>query len=213
MNMEIKCFMGNDAESNGYLLCEKGGGVCCVVDPSGDGERFLRAAANEGLRIRGILLTHHHYDHVGGVRRIKSAASCPVYMHKDDVGPYRGAADVPLSGGERIPLGGEHILVLHTPGHTRGSVCFRSEDGLTVCTGDTIFNVDLGRTDLADGSPSAMERSVRETVSLWPDDAMIYPGHGEPCNMRFVRVYNGEYLEIMGETDRCKPWNGESFVL
>ena len=73
--------------------------------------------------------------------------------------------------------------------------------------------MDLGRTDLADGSAAAMERSIRETVAGWPGGTMLYPGHGDPCNMRFVRVHNGEYLEIMGEGARYRPWSGGGFVL
>jgi glyoxylase-like metal-dependent hydrolase (beta-lactamase superfamily II) len=161
----------------------------------------------------GILLTHHHYDHVGGVQKIKASADCPVYIHKDDADAYKGTADVLLSGGERIALPGEDLLVLHTPGHTRGGVCFHSEKSKVCFTGDTIFNVDLGRTDLGDGSAADMERSIRETVSKWPNDTVIYPGHGDPCNMKFVRVHNGEYLDIMGERDRYRPWKGEGFVL
>jgi glyoxylase-like metal-dependent hydrolase (beta-lactamase superfamily II) len=211
--MEIKRLVGGNLESNGYILGAKGENVCYIVDPGYHGDRFLRETSGAGLRILGILLTHHHYDHVGGVQKIKASADCPVYIHKDDAGLYKGAADVLLSGGENIALPGEDILVLHTPGHTRGSICFYAEKSKACFTGDTIFNVDLGRTDLGDGSAAAMEHSVRETVSKWAGDIMIYPGHGDPCNMKFVRVHNGEYLEIMGDSDRYKPWNGESFVL
>jgi glyoxylase-like metal-dependent hydrolase (beta-lactamase superfamily II) len=211
--MEIKRFVGGNVESNGYIIFEKGDDACYIVDPGYIGEKFLRAAAEAGLQIRGILLTHHHFDHVGGVQKIQSSVACPVYMHRNDAGPYKGRVDELLSGGESIPLRDESLIVLHTPGHTRGSVCFYSERGKAVFTGDTIFNVDLGRTDLGDGSASAMEHSIRETVSAWPNDTMLYPGHGDPCNMRFVRIHNGEYLEIMGETERYKPWNGEAFIL
>jgi glyoxylase-like metal-dependent hydrolase (beta-lactamase superfamily II) len=210
--MEIKRFIGGNEESNGYILSEKGGDVCYIVDPGYNGERFLRETSNAGLRILGILLTHHHYDHVGGVQKIKSAADCPVYMHREDASVYKGIVDILLSGGEDLPFYGEGIRVLHTPGHTRGSVCFYAEQRKACFTGDTIFNVDLGRTDLGDGSAAAMEQSVRETISKWPGDTMLYPGHGDPCNMKFVRVHNGEYLAIMGESERYRPWNGESFV-
>jgi glyoxylase-like metal-dependent hydrolase (beta-lactamase superfamily II) len=211
--MEIKRLIGGNLESNGYIISKKGGNACYIIDPGYNGERFLRECSGAGLRILGILLTHHHYDHVGGVQKIKASADCPVYIHKDDADIYKGDADVLLSGGGSLPLQGEDIAVLHTPGHTRGSVCFYSGKDRVCFTGDTIFNVDLGRSDLGDGSADALTRSVRETVSRWPDDVMIYPGHGDPCNMRFVRVHNGEYLEIMGEWDRYRPWNGESFVL
>jgi glyoxylase-like metal-dependent hydrolase (beta-lactamase superfamily II) len=211
--MEIKRFIGGNIESNGYILYEKGGDACYIVDPGYSGEKFLRAASDAGLRILGVLLTHHHYDHVGGVQKIKAETDCPVFIHRDDADAYKGAADVLLQGGESFSLGGESLLVLHTPGHTRGSVCFCSERGGLAFTGDTVFNVDLGRTDLDGGSAAAMARSVRETVSKWKGSTMLYPGHGDPCNMRFVRVHNGEYLEIMGEKERYRPWDGGSFVL
>jgi glyoxylase-like metal-dependent hydrolase (beta-lactamase superfamily II) len=212
-NMEIMRFVGGNLESNGYIVFGKGGDACYIIDPGYSGEKFLRGAEDAGLRILGILLTHCHYDHVGGVQKIKAAANCPVLMHKDDADGYKGAVDVLLYGGESFPVGGESLHVLHTPGHTRGSVCFYSQRGRVAFTGDTIFNTDLGRTDLAGGSAAAMERSVRETAGTWPDDAMLYPGHGDPCNMRFVRIHNGEYLEIMGQRERYRPWNGENFVL
>jgi glyoxylase-like metal-dependent hydrolase (beta-lactamase superfamily II) len=212
-NMKIKRLVGGNLESNGYILTAKGGGDCYIVDPGYNGERFLREASDAGLRILGILLTHHHYDHVGGVRKIKASADCPVYIHRDDADAYKDGADVLLSGGETIQLQSEDILALHTPGHTRGSLCFFSGKSGLCFTGDTLFNVDLGRTDLGDGSAAAMERSIRETVSRWPDGTVIYPGHGAPCNMKFVRVHNGEYLEIMGEGDRYRPWDGGGFML
>jgi glyoxylase-like metal-dependent hydrolase (beta-lactamase superfamily II) len=210
--MEIQKFTGGRIESNGYIISDDGFSVCFIVDPGYNGETYLREIAARGTRPLGILLTHNHYDHVGEAGKIKAALDCPVYMHRADAASYGGEADAPLDGGESLFLGDEEIRVLHTPGHTKGSLCFFSERSEACFTGDTIFNVDLGKTDLPDGSEADMSASVRNVADKWSDDVMIYPGHGEPCNMRFVRIYNGEFLSITGLTERFRPWNGEAFI-
>ena len=80
---------------------------------------------------------------------------------------------------------------------SKGGVCFYSEQSKLAFTGDTIFNVDLGRTDLADGSPSDMENSIRNIINLWSNEITIYPGHGDSCNMKYVRKYDQEFLDIV----------------
>jgi len=196
--MKIKRLTGGELEGNGYIIYHKEGGACCIIDPGSNPEKFLKVAKENKFHIEGILLTHHHYDHVGGVRKIRDAKECPVYMHFGDVDMYRAEVDVVLSGGEEIMLDGEAIKVLHTPGHTEGSVCYFSEKSKLVFTGDTIFNVDLGRTDLKDGDPKKMEESIKNVINLWANEIMIYPGHGDPCTMKFVRRINREFLDIAG---------------
>ena len=112
---------------------------------------------------------------------------------------YRGEVDVPLEDGDTVFLEAEEIRVVHTPGHTAGSVCFFSDKSKSVFTGDTIFNVDLGRTDLEDGSEEQMIRSCREIIDRWTNDIFIFPGHGDGCNMKKVRRINQEFLDIVGE--------------
>ncbi len=195
--MKIKRLIGGNLESNGYVIYDREQGECYIVDPGYNGEKFLKIIDEAGLRLKGILLTHHHYDHVGGVDKIKSATGCPVYLHRADSDMYKKQADVLLEDGEKLMLGEEEIKVIHTPGHTRGSACYYSEQSRLVFTGDTIFNVDLGRTDLGDGSPADMESSVGNIINLWDNDIVIYPGHGDSCNMKYVRKNNREFLDII----------------
>jgi glyoxylase-like metal-dependent hydrolase (beta-lactamase superfamily II) len=209
--MEIKRLTGGNLESNGYILTTGNSNECCIIDPGYNGERYLKEIKAGGLTLKGILLTHHHYDHVGGVKKITSALDCDVYMHRADADVYSGRVDVLLEGGEEIKLGDEVIHVIHTPGHTKGSVCFQASPKI-VFTGDTIFNVDLGRTDLRGGSQVEMINSIKYIASKWKDNCVIYAGHGDPANMRFVRIFNMEYLEIMGEMQNYKAWNGEKFI-
>lgn len=195
--MKVKRLVGGNLESNGYIIYQKEGGDCYIIDPGYNPEKFIKAAKENKLTIAGILLTHHHHDHVGGVRKIKEAKACPVYMHRDDIDSYRDEVDFVVEDGDTIMLDDEAIKVMHTPGHTEGGVCFYSEKSKLAFTGDTVFNVDLGRTDFKDGSARKMEESIRNVVNRWDNETMIYPGHGDPCNMKFVRKVNREFLDIV----------------
>ena len=195
--MKIKRFISGNLESNGYVLYQREGGDCYIVDPGYNADQFLTFIRENNLTARGVLLMHHHYDHVGAVKKIRQATDCPVYLHGSDADMYRDAVDVTLADGDKIELEDETITALHTPGHTEGSVCYYSAKGNLAFTGDTIFNVDLGRTDLSDGDPAKMRRSIRDVVNRWDNGLTIYPGHGDPCDMKFVRKVNREFLELI----------------
>jgi glyoxylase-like metal-dependent hydrolase (beta-lactamase superfamily II) len=194
--MKLKRYILGLLQSNGYVIYQQPGGDCYIVDPGARGELFLDFIREQNLVCRGILLTHHHHDHVGAVDKITRALSCPVHIHRLDQDAYRKPSE-PLEDGDVLDLEGEAIRVMHTPGHTRGSVCFFSEKSRLAFTGDTIFNVDLGRTDLADGSQAQMERTIRDIIDRWPNDITIHPGHGDPCTMKTVRTINHEFLDIL----------------
>lgn len=170
-----------------------------MVDPGYNPERFLTFIQEHQLRPAGILLTHHHYDHVGGVDKIRNFFDCPVYLHRGDVDLYRKPVDVILEGGEQLDLDGEKIDVIHTPGHTSGGVCYYSEKSKAAFTGDTIFNVDLGRTDLEGGSFTQLQNTVVSILDKWSNDITIHPGHGDPCNMKYVRNHNEEFLYMLNQ--------------
>lgn len=195
--MKIKRLIGGNLESNGYILYQKEGGTCFIIDPGYNPDKFLKFVKENRLDLQGILLTHHHYDHVGGVKKIREEKNCSVYLHREDADMYKDEVDVMLEGGERVMLDDEEIKVIHTPGHTGGGVCYFSEKSKLAFTGDTIFNVDLGRTDMRDGSPRRMEESIKNIIDLWDNEITIYPGHGDPCNMKFVRKVNQEFLDIV----------------
>lgn len=195
--MKIKRFIGGMLESNGYVIYQKDGGDCYVIDPGYDPNVFLQYIKEHALQLKGILLTHHHYDHVGAVERIRAELDCPVYLHTKDCDMYRRTVEVYLEDGDIVDLEGEGLAVIHTPGHTEGSVCFFSEKSKVCFTGDTIFNVDLGRTDLEDGSPEKMRESIIEKINKWGNDIFIYPGHGDGCTMKKVRQINREFLDIV----------------
>lgn len=195
--MKIKRFIGGLLESNGYIIYQKEGGAAFLIDPGYNSKVFIEFIKEHDFKLEAILLTHHHYDHVGAVERVKDVFDCPVYMHRRDCDLYKKPVDVYMEDGDVLDLEGEQIKVISTPGHTGGSVCFMSEKSKVCFTGDTIFNVDLGRTDLEGGSEKEMISSIRNIIDKWPNDIMIYPGHGDGCTMKKVRQINVEFLDIV----------------
>lgn len=195
--MKFRRFVGGNIESNGYVLYQKSGGSCFIIDPGYNPDRFIKFMKEERLHIKGILLTHHHYDHTGAVDKIQEKYECPVYVHREDMDKCDCYVDSPLEDGDILDLDGEIITVMHTPGHTLGSVCFYSEKSKIVFTGDTIFDTDLGRTDFKDGDWNLMKRSCRNVIDSWSNEITIYPGHDQSCNMKFVRKFNLEFIDAI----------------
>ena len=168
-----------------------------MIDPGYEPKKIADYVKAQGLPAKGIILTHHHHDHVGGAAKVAEALDCPIMMSFEDSLKYRRGADILLKDGDVLDLDGEELKIFLTPGHTHGSLCILSAKSKVVFTGDTVFDTDLGRTDLEDGSPAEMRASCRNVVNLWPDDYRIYPGHDESATMKQVREYNREFLECL----------------
>jgi hydroxyacylglutathione hydrolase len=194
--MKIKRFISKILESNGYVIFSGRGGSCYLIDPAAKNTKFLDFIEENELQLKGILLTHNHYDHIAAVKKLVAKTNCPVYIHNSDLPDFRYEA-IPFEDGAAFDLDGETITAVNTPGHTRGSVCYVCPESNCVFTGDTVFVIDLGRTDLPEGSPQEMKNTIRNIVSRWDDDVVIYPGHGESGTMKRVREINTEYKEAL----------------
>lgn len=195
--MKIVRIIAGELQTNSYIIYDKSQSKGFIIDPEANAEMFLNKISDLSLKIEGIILTHHHYDHRGAAAGIREKIKCPLYIHHFDSEWIPLSADVLLNDGDVIEMGDTHLKVINTPGHTKGSICLISEEERIVFTGDTIFNVDLGRTDLKDGSEKEMEKSIKDIISKWKDDWMLYPGHGDPCTMTYVRANNWEYQEVI----------------
>ena len=194
--LSVKRFQRGILKANGYVLYYGEGGECYIIDPGYDPNAYVCFVRKNNLKPLGIIATHMHSDHVGAAPDLAKVLYCPFYMHEDDANSYVGKVDERISEKNSFKLGGETIKVIHTPGHTKGGICLMAVDSKICFTGDTIFDTDLGRTDLTGGSEDEMAKTIRDICDKWPDDVFIYPGHEDGCTMSYVRRVNKEYIAL-----------------
>ena len=189
--MDISILPLGMLQTNCYLLSE--GDRCLVIDPGAEPEKVLAALERQGLTLEAILLTHGHFDHVGGVKTLAAETDCPVYMCQEDLGLPSAMTSGPLyythayGEGDVLTLGGMTFTVLHTPGHTPGSVCLDFQGHLF--TGDTLFAGSCGRTDFPGSSSKDMKVSLARLAKL-EGNPVVYPGHGETTTLDEEKRYN-----------------------
>ena len=160
-------------ETNAYIVVDKKTAESLLIDAPARPEAIL--AGLEGTRPRHILLTHGHFDHTGALEIMRTLLRAPLSAHRADSPVLRTPPETFLEDGDAIPLGGLKLEVLHTPGHTPGSLCFRL--GNYLFAGDTIFPGGPGRTDTPDDFREIVE-SINRKIYTLADDTRIFPGHG-----------------------------------
>ena len=206
--MKIQRYVLGELATNCYLLIDEGSGEAAVIDPADEAETLRRAVEDAGAALRYILLTHGHRDHTLAAPELHELfPDAEVYIHAADkgaVGMYSYPMDerigdaLKLYGeGDTLPLGGLTLEVLHTPGHTGGSVCLKCVQGASraLFTGDTLFAGSMGRIDLPGAQPEQMFPSLARLGKL-EGDYDVLPGHGETSTLAHERQYN-LYLKML----------------
>ena len=193
MKIEFLCY--GVLMSNCWAIVE--GGEALIVDAGANAEELEKALKAKGLEAKAVILTHGHFDHVWGMESTAKRLNVPVYIHEADADMpddgekngymmcygrniHLGRADKTLKDGDVIPFAGGEIKVIHTPGHSRGSVCYLAGDSLI--TGDTLFSNSVGRWDLYGGSVDEL-RSSLFALTLLDEELTIYPGHGNTARL------------------------------
>jgi glyoxylase-like metal-dependent hydrolase (beta-lactamase superfamily II) len=203
MDLDVERIVVGPFQQNCRIVKDRATSEGVVIDPGAEAERILAAVERTGARIRYILATHAHLDHVGAVAPVQRALGVPFAMHRADQPildalVQHGAAfgvhglevptvDIDLAEVTSLPFGDGAIAVLHTPGHTPGGVTFLF-DGQGFF-GDTLFQGSIGRVDLG-GNASTYAVTLRETVLSLPDDTVVYTGHGEDTTIGEERRRN-----------------------
>jgi hydroxyacylglutathione hydrolase len=166
-----------------------------VIDPGDDISKIVEIVRKNNLQVKQIVVTHAHIDHVGGAMKLRAATGAPILLNQNDyellkmldvqatwIGvptPEAVEIDHSVSTGETVSAGSHTAQVLHTPGHTEGSICLYFAAEKKLIAGDTLFAGSIGRTDLPGGSMRKILNSLHGTVLELPDDTVVVPGHGE----------------------------------
>lgn len=191
-------------ETNCYVYGSEGEGM--AVDPAGDADTIVETAERMGVTLRYLVLTHGHFDHIGGLATLAAATDAPIMIHADDLTLLLSGGLVPegtptddlppgfpiwmaepvrlprapqtVADGDELRVGAASFRVIHTPGHTPGGICLYNPDEDILFSGDTLFRLGVGRADLPGGHGRTLLNSIKERLFVLPDTTRVYPGHG-----------------------------------
>ncbi len=191
-------------DTNCYIIADEKSREAAIIDPGGNADEILNIINKEKLTAKYIFLTHGHSDHIAALQEIKDATNAKVVIHHKDAhmlcspkgnlsiflgeGFTQPSADITLEGNEKFNLGDLELTIIHTPGHTPGSISIQV--GNVVFTGDTLFAGSIGRTDFPGGSFEEIMTSIKEKLLILEDDTKVFPGHGESSTIAIERNTN-----------------------
>jgi|SRR5579862_2249941 len=204
--MILETFSVGPLQCNCTLLGDEEAGEAIVIDPGDEVGRIYRRITDLGLKLKQILITHAHIDHVGGAVKLKRLTGAPILLNENDLPllkmmdqqaawlgvatPEVTAPDASLVDGLQVGLERYPARVLYTPGHTQGSVCLHFEPLNMIIAGDTLFAGSIGRTDLPGGNSRQIIESIESQLMALPDETRVLPGHGPPTTIGAERNTN-----------------------
>lgn len=202
--MIIKRFIAGRLENNIYLVADEKSGEAVLIDATQDLPEIQKAVKDLGVKVKYILLTHGHFDHILGLNSLKKSLNAPAVICKDDlvisdnINEFTRLFGLPdsvppkydmyIKDGDEILLGLYKIKVIHTPGHTEGGVCYLVDGKLF--SGDTLFKGSVGRTDLFGGNFGKLSDSIKNKLFKLDDKTEVFPGHGDMTTIGFEKKYN-----------------------
>lgn len=204
-DLKIGRLMLGIVQTNCYFVYREGTNDVIFFDPADKGDYIYETLKEKDLHVKGILLTHGHFDHIWGCNKLRELSGAPIYAYEEEevlcedavvnvseqVGrPYTVIPDRYLKDGEEITIADMTCKLIATPGHTVGSCCYYFEDAGILIAGDTLFEESVGRTDLATGSAGTLVRSIKDKLFTLPDDTKVYPGHGDITTIGHEKQYN-----------------------
>lgn len=209
--LKIGRFLLGICQTNCYFVYREGCGDVIFFDPADRGQYIYEALKEKGFQVKGIVLTHGHFDHILGAQKLKELAEAdqgvqiPVYALAEEkelcmneelnLAAQMGTAgkvmpDILLHDQEQAAIAGMTFKVIATPGHTTGSCCYYFAEDAMLISGDTLFYGSVGRTDFPTGSMGTLVRSIKDKLFCLPDEVKVYPGHGESTDIGFEKENN-----------------------
>lgn len=202
--MEIKRLVLGELGTNCYIVYDEFSKEAAVFDPADNAEKILNEINSLNLSLKYIIITHAHYDHIAALDKLKSDTGASICAGEEDKAALNDAyislsihfgksapiskADITINDKSTLMLGGETVRFLHTPGHTKGSICAVFDS--FVISGDTLFLESVGRCDFPGGSMHEIVHSIKEKLFLLPDDTKVYPGHGDATSIGHEKKNN-----------------------
>ncbi len=204
--MILETFPVGPLQCNCTILGDEQTREAIVIDPGDDISRIHKRLAENGLTLKQILITHAHIDHIGGALRLKRLTGAPIYLNENDLplldmmgtqaawlginAPETVPPDSGLIDGQAVGLEHYSARVLHTPGHTQGSICLHFAPLKLLIAGDTLFAGSIGRTDLPGGNYDQIIESIHSRLLALPDETSVIPGHGPVTSIGQERKSN-----------------------
>jgi hydroxyacylglutathione hydrolase len=202
--MEVKRLPLGIYQANCYILFDEKTKETAIIDPGGDFPKIKSFIEDNELKVKYIIITHGHGDHIGALGELKDYTNAVVCIHREDNKMLKYSkmnysaemgyplvemsADKMLSDGDELILGDTKLSVIHTPGHSLGGICIYCKGSLF--SGDTLFACSIGRTDLAGGSMDEIINSIKSKLLTLPDDTAVYPGHGPSSTILIEKKRN-----------------------
>lgn len=205
--LDFVTFIQGPFATNAYLIADHNSKQAAVIDPAWDGAEIFSESKQRGWQIKGIWLTHAHFDHIAGASALVRLVDPepPIALHPDDLSLYQSqggahlfgmqikagpAPSLSLQHGQIVQLGDTCLEVRHTPGHTPGHVVYCCPDSRVVFCGDVIFNGSIGRTDLPGSRYAQLLESIHSQILSLPDETRLFSGHGEETTVGQERISN-----------------------
>lgn len=204
--MILETFPVGPLQCNCTILGDETAGEAIVIDPGDEVSRIHTRITDLGLRVKQILITHAHIDHVGGALKLKLLTGAPILLNENDLPllkmmaaqaawlgletPETAPPDESLIDGQKVGLASYPAQVIHTPGHTQGSICLHFVPLKMVMAGDTLFSGSIGRTDLPGGNSEQILDSIRARLLPLPEETRVIPGHGPATTIGAERRSN-----------------------
>ena len=207
VELEVRGVVVGLFRENCWVVGSRRRGEACVIDPGDEPEEILALARDMGVRITRVVASHAHLDHILAARAIVEATSAPFLLHQQDLFiaeslpatarmwlgqdvPPAPTPDAFPTDGQDLEVAGVSLRVIHTPGHTPGSLCLYAADAGLLFSGDTLFRESIGRTDLPGGDTRAIVRSIRERLFALPESTRVLPGHMQETTIGYERLHN-----------------------